>query len=101
MLKTVRCLITGCTDVAHSAGRLREHFMYRNFFLRIAVVQEGKEPLTLCDLCGMHIPVGRLIKHQRTRRCDRNTQMWCQRRDVMIASRCAEASFSLVGEDYA
>ena len=30
---------------------------------QIAVVQEGKKPLTRCDLCGMHMPAGRLIKH--------------------------------------
>ena len=65
VLKTVRCLVTGCPAVAHITGRLREHFMYRHFFLPIAVVQEGMEPLPCCDLCGLHMPAGRLIKHQR------------------------------------
>ena len=45
--------------------------------------------------------MGRIIKHQRTRRCDRNTQMRWGRRDVEIVSRCMEASFSITGEDEA
>ena len=39
------------------------------------------------------------IVHVRTQRCDRNTQIWWRRRDVAITSQCAEASFSLAGED--
>ena len=69
------------------------------FFSRIEVVQEGKEPLNHCDLCGIRIAEGRLIKHQRMRRCNRNMHMWWRRRDVVIVSRCADASFSLTGED--
>ena len=75
VLKTVVCQVTGCPTVAHSTGRLGENFMYINFFLRIAVVQEGREPLPLCNLCGMHMPVGCLIKHQRKQRCNRNTHI--------------------------
>ena len=47
----------------------------------------------------MNMPSGRLIKHDRTKKCKSNMDMLCQRRDVAIASRCAEASFSLTGED--
>ena len=75
VLKMVRCLVPGCPSVAHSVGRMREPFMYRHFFAWIAVVQEGREPLPRCDLCVMHMPAGRLLKHQRTKRCDRNMQM--------------------------
>ena len=38
------------------------------------VVQEEAETLTRCDLCGMHMPVKKLIKYRRTQRCDKNTQ---------------------------
>ena len=65
----------------------------------MALVQEGKETLPRFDLCGIHIPVECLIKHQPTKRCDSNTQMWWRRTDVVIASRCTEMSFSLTGED--
>ena len=61
------------------------------FFSRIEVVQEGKEPLNHCDLCGIRIAEGRLIKHQRMRRCNRNMQMRWQRRDVAIVSQCMKA----------
>ena len=77
---------------------MREHFMYRNFFSRIAVLQEGKDPLPRFDLCGMRMPEGQLIKHQRTHRYDRNKQMQWRRRDVAIAIRCVEESFSLAGD---
>ena len=76
----------GCLEVAYHDGRLREHFMYRKVFSRIEVVQESKDPLPCCDLCRMHMPEGRLIKHQRTNRRDRNTQMQWWRRDVLITS---------------
>ena len=49
----------------------------------------------------MHIPAGRLSRHRRTARCDKNTQMRWRRRDVAIAARCTEAKFSLTGEEEA
>ena len=73
--------------------------MRRNLFARIAVVQEGREPLPRCDLCGMHMPEGLILKHQQTKRSDRNTQMRWRSREVAIASLCAEVSFSLTGDD--
>ena len=39
VLNTVRFLVTDFLAVAHSAGRLREHFMNKHFFPRIVVVQ--------------------------------------------------------------
>ena len=56
ILKTVKCPVIGCPEVAHSAGQLREHFMFRHFFLWIAVVQEGGGYLNHFYLCGMHMP---------------------------------------------
>ena len=47
------------------------------------------------------MPSGRLIKHQRTQGCGRNTQIQWWRRDGMIVIRCTEASFILTGEDEA
>ena len=73
--------------------------MYRHFFARIGVMQEGRDPLPLCELCGMHMPAGQLLEHQRTQQCDWKTQMRWRRRDVAITSQCAEAAFSLTGED--
>ena len=62
--KAVICPVPGCPEVLHSADWLRENFMYRPFFAWIAAVQEGREPLPICDLYAMHIPAGRLIKNQ-------------------------------------
>ena len=38
VLKMVRCSVTGCPVVVHSAGWIRKHFIYRNLFARIALV---------------------------------------------------------------
>ena len=50
-----------------------------------------------CDLLGINMPAGWLIKHQRTELCDNNTQIRWRRRDVAIADRFSEATFSLTG----
>ena len=98
VLQSVRCPVPGFPAVCHSAGRLREHFMFRHFRSRIAVVQEVREPLPRCDMCGMHMPAGRLIRHLWTERCDRNNQMSLRRRDVEIAAKCVGATLSLTGD---
>ena len=97
ILQSVRCPVPGCPAVCHSAGRLREHFMFRHFRSRILVVQKVKEPLPSCNMCGMHMPAGRIISHHRTARCDRNTQMQLRIRDVDIAAKCTWETFSLMG----
>ena len=45
----------------------------------------------------MNIPEGRLIKHQQKNRCKMNMNIKWERREVVIASRCAEVLFSLIG----
>ena len=73
--------------------------MFRQFRSRIAVVQEGREPLPRCDMYKIHMPAGRLIRHLRTARCDQNMQMRLRRWDVEIAAKCVGATFSLTGYD--
>ena len=89
VIQEVKCLVPGCPSVAHRVGRLRENFMYHHFISKVAVVQEGMETLPRYDLCGMHMPTGRLINNRKTARCDKNTQMRWSRRDVEIAVRCS------------
>ena len=50
VIQEVRCQVPGCPAVAHRAVRLHEHFMYRHFISKMAVIQEGKEPLPCCEL---------------------------------------------------
>ena len=97
VLQEVICPVPGFPVVAHSAGRLREHFMFCHFISKVAVVQEGKEPLPFCDMCRMHMPEGRLIRHRRMARCNSNTQMMWRWQDVAILEKCSEATFSLTG----
>ena len=101
VLQEVICPVSGCLAVEHSAGRLRDHFMYHHLRSKVEVVQEGKEPLPRCDSCGMHMPEGRLTRHRKKARCDKNTQMRWRRLDVEITARCLEATFSLTGEEEA
>ena len=72
--------------------------MYRDFFARIVVVQEGRGPLPRFDLYDMHMPVGQILKYQRTKWCDRNTQIRWRRNDAAIASQCEGDMFSHTGE---
>ena len=65
VLRTVKCPGIGCQEVAHSAGRLRDNFIFQNKILQIAVVQEGKYTLPRCGLCVIHMSVGRIIKHHK------------------------------------
>ena len=73
--------------------------MYRNFWSKVAVVQKGADQLPCCDLYNMHIPEGRLIKHSWPERCNNNSKMRWQRRDVANANKCTEVTFSLIGGD--
>ena len=98
-LQQVNYLVTRCLTVPHSVGRIQEHFMYCHFFFKVAVVQEGAEPLPFYGLCVMHMQAGRLIKHQQMVCCDKKTQMRLRRRDVEIVDKYSEADFSLPGED--
>ena len=75
VLQEVRCPVSGCPEVAHSTGRLRKHFMFCHFISKVEVVQEEKEPLPCCELFGIHMSAGRLIRHRRTARCNRNTYL--------------------------
>ena len=97
VLQEVNFSVKGCPEVAHSVGRLCENFMCCHFKSKVEVVKEGTEPLPSCDLCGMYIPEGRLIRHIRTAHCDKETQMRWRRRDVEIEARCLEAMFILTG----
>ena len=42
VLNMSKFLVTGSTEVAHSAGRLREHFMYQHFFCGWCLYKMGK-----------------------------------------------------------
>ena len=83
------------------SSRLCEHLMFRHFRSKVAVVKEGKEPFPRCDMCRIHMPEGRIIRHRRMARCDRNTQMRWRQQDVAVANKCLEATFSLTGKDEA
>ena len=66
ILKLVESPVPGCTEKAHSAGRMQEYLMYGHFLSKVPVLQEGSEPLPQCGMCGMHMLAGWMIKHKRT-----------------------------------
>ena len=45
ILKSVDFLVSGCSEISHSAGPMSENFMCRNFRSEVAVLQEGRETL--------------------------------------------------------
>ena len=96
VLHLVICPVPGCLAVAHSSGRLQHHFVYRQFFLQVAVAQEGAEPLSRCDLCGMYMPEGRLIKHRWIAISDKNIKMRCSA--VLRKSRKARQVWGRLGK---
>ena len=65
LLKLVACLLDGYLAQANNSGRLREHFMYWHWKSKVAIIQEGPEPLPQCDHCGMYTLAARLVKHRR------------------------------------
>ena len=99
VLQLIICPVPGCPTICYSAGRLREHFMFRNFRSRIAVVQYGRYLLTRCNMCGIHMPAGRLVRHTRTEICERKTHIILMRWDAEIAAKCVGETFSLAGDD--
>ena len=98
VLQEVRFPVPGCPAVAHSAVLLPKYFMFFYFRSKVAVFQDGKEPLPCCDLCIINMLSGRLIRHRKTARCNRNTHMRWRRWDVSITASCSEAMFILTGE---
>ena len=75
MLQEVNFPVPGCPELVHRMGRLCMNFIYRPFQSEVVLVQEREEPMPRCDLYIMHMPLGRLIRHQRTVQCDNNTHM--------------------------
>ena len=47
--KSVECLVEGCVVRENTLGRLQEHFMYRHWKSKVAIVQEGPSLIPRCD----------------------------------------------------
>ena len=90
ILKFVECLIEGYLVRANTKGILSEHFMYRNWKSKVAIMQEELEPLPWCDQYGMHIPVarilstGRRISATRRQRDESGGEIWRWKQVVEI-----------------
>ena len=64
ILKLVECLVEGCTARANVPGILSGDFMYRQWKSKVAIIQEGPEPLPQCDQCGMNMPAVNIFNHR-------------------------------------
>ena len=64
ILKSVECPLIVCIKKSHSAGKMLEHFMHRNFDLKDTVLQEESKMLPRCNMCGIHVPAGHLINNR-------------------------------------
>ena len=63
------------------------------------MLQEGSETTPRCDMCGMHMPVGRLIKYWRMACCFKRTEMRLRQKYVEVTSRYADMEFNLEGKE--
>ena len=73
--------------------------MFRHWKSKVAILQEGPEPLPRCDQCGMHMQAARLFKHRQSYKCHKLTEIRLRRRDVEMAARCGETEFKPHGEE--
>ena len=62
--------------------------MCSNWKLKVDILQEGPNTLPWCNHYYMHMPVAQLVKHRRTGRCNKATEMCLRRGDVDMAERC-------------
>ena len=88
ILNLVDYPVEGCPAKAKIPGRLREHFMFRHLKLKVAIFQEGQEPLPWCNQCGVHMQAARLFKHGQSDKCHKSTEIRIWKRDVEMAARC-------------
>ena len=73
--------------------------MYWYWKAKVTIIQELPERLPICDFCGMHMSVARMIKHINTSRCNKVTEIRIKRRGVEMAERCREMDFILYGRE--
>ena len=62
--------------------------MYQHWTLKVAIMQEGLEPLPRCDQFRMHIPEANIFTHRQTDKCNKVAERGLQRRYVELAARC-------------
>ena len=86
--KLVDCQVEGCPDKAKTPGRLQEHFIFRYCKLKVAIFQEGPEPLQRWGQWGMHIQYARLFKHRQSDKFHKLMERSLRRRDVDMTERC-------------
>ena len=58
-------------------------------------MQEGPEPLSECDQCGMHMQAAMLFKNIKSDKCHKLMERSLQQRDVEMADMCGKMEFSL------
>ena len=99
ILKSVDCPVEGCPAKAKTPGRLREHFMFRHWKSKVAIFQEGPEPLPRYYQCKIHMQAARLFKHRQLEKCHKSMERQVRQRDVEMAERCGGMEFKLDGEE--
>ena len=72
--------------------------MFHHWKSKVAILQEGQEPLPGCDQCGMHMQVARIFKHQQSEKCHKLTEIRLRQRDLEMAEKCGGMEFSLDGK---
>ena len=56
-------------------GNITQIFHILSLQIHGGGIPRGEGSAAHCDLCGMHIPAGRIISHRKMERYNKNTQM--------------------------
>ena len=59
------------TGKGEQPRKAQKNFMYKLWKLKVSIIQERPELLPRCDLCGMHMPETRMLKHRHMKRCNK------------------------------
>ena len=66
---------------------------------QVELLKEGSEPLLRCNMCGIHILMGRLIKHLRMACYYKNMEMRLSWKYVEVTSRYKYMEFNLTDKE--
>ena len=71
--------------------------MFWHWKSKVAIFQEGPEPLPQCDQYAMHMQATRLFEHKKSDKCHKSTERRLRKRYVEMAESCGEMESGLDG----
>jgi exonuclease III len=92
------CPVPGCSGSAKTWDCLRRHFCHRHPADTICITEEGLDPLSQCERCGMHITPNAIRNgHWASLLCKRGSDRQRQRQAAEATRRASEIVFTIYG----